>query len=154
MELIEMHTPTTSQTQSTKKGHTWLLGWEMLIRTPKIYGNMVSLVLRSFRLVLTMISSNGRRWLHISLDGFIITLSYMDTHLCHALCNMIGQLNASSDQWDWDRQICTQIGLSEIETEEHIVFHYVVFSEIRWRYHYLFKHGFGPLSKVMACEDQ
>ena len=47
-------------------------------------------------------------------------------------------------------QLCHQ----GVEFAEHYVCHCSAFYEIRGRYHYLFKQGFGPLHKVMEYEGQ
>ena len=40
-----------------------------------------------------------------------------------------------------------------VKYEEHYVCHYIIFYEIRGRYHCLFKQGFGPLHKVMEYDE-
>ena len=102
-------------------------------------------------------------FLHTSEDGFIIKPSYMDKHLSNVLRNVIGQLRTSSHQLEIEVSIYARIPLEwricqlcdqGLKSKEHYVCHYSVFYEIRGRYHYLFKQGFGSLCKVMEYENQ
>ncbi|KAI5062682.1 hypothetical protein GOP47_0023221 [Adiantum capillus-veneris] len=42
----------------------------------------------------------------------------------------------------------------ELERGLHYTWHCPVYYEIQGRFHYLFKEGFGPFSRVMGNEDQ
>ena len=42
----------------------------------------------------------------------------------------------------------------ELETKLHYICHCSAYYEIRGRFHYFFREGFGPFSRVMRYEDQ
>ena len=90
-------------------------------------------------------------------------IPYIDIHLSHALCSVIGQLWTLAHQWEIEVGRYTQIPLEEricqlchqgVESKEHYDCHCSVFDERRGRYCCLFKQRFGPLCKVMEYEDR
>ena len=48
-----------------------------------------------------------------------------------------------------ERQIIRELFPYGVESGKHYVGHYIIFYEIRGRYHCFFNQGFGPLRKVM-----
>ena len=100
---------------------------------------------------------NGRHTFYTSEDEFIITPSYMDIHLLHALCSVIGPLWTSSHQLELEIVRYTCIPLEERMCQschhewnwKNTICHGTVFHEIGGSCRCVFNQGVGLLSKVM-----